>query len=121
MMLQLFRYPKTAAFHAVEHAVDLAAMPYSEIDRPAGSIVAEHRGGGAAINLDPAVGMWVGQVGAGETVGLGHRESVLEHHDIADAEAVAGVGATDGDPDIARSVALLHGYPWAFLHRSSTE
>jgi hypothetical protein len=61
--------------------------------------------------------MGVSEIGAGETVGLGHRESVLQHHDIADAEAVAGVGAADGDPDIARSVALFHRHPGAFLKK----
>src|SRR5207302_4341259 len=60
---------EAAAFNAVEHAFDFPAMPYAEIDRTAGRIVAEHCRGGPAIDLDPAVGMWVGQVGAGEPVG----------------------------------------------------
>ena len=92
-------------------------MAHPEIDRPAGRIVAEHRRGGATIDLDPAVGVRVGKIGAGETIRLGHRKSVLQHHDIANAEAVAGVGAANGDSDIARPVALLHGDTWAFLEQ----
>jgi len=57
----------------------------------------------------------VGEIGTGEAIGLGHGKSVLEHHDVADAEGVARVGAADGNPNIAWAVPLLEGDAGAFL------
>src|SRR5262245_28740394 len=108
---------ETAALGAVSRAVDLTPAPKAEIDRAAGGIVAEHRRSGAAVDVDAAVGMWVGEIGAGEAVWLCHRKSVLEHHDIADSESIACVGAADGDANVARTVPLLEGDTGTFLQQ----
>ena len=108
---------EAAALDPVARAVDLAAAPEAEVDRAAGGIVAEHRRGRAAIDVDAAIGMRVDEVGAGEAVRLRHRKAVLQHHDVADAEAVARVGAADGDAEVARAVALLERDAGAFLQQ----
>jgi hypothetical protein len=108
---------ETAALNPVSRAIDLITTPEAEIDRAAGRIVAEHRRGGAAIDVDPTIGVRVGEIGAGETVRLGHRKSVLEHDDIADPERVARVRATDRNADVARAVSLLEGDAWALLQQ----
>src|SRR5262249_58106468 len=108
---------ETAALDAVSRAVDLITAPKAEIDRAAGGIVAEHRRRRAAIDVDAAIGMRIEEIGAGEAVRLRHRESILQHHDVADAEAVACVGPADGNPDVARAVALVEGDAGAFLQQ----
>jgi len=92
---------------------DRASRAGVEVDGAAGRIIAEHRRGGPAEDVDRAVGVRVRQIGARQTVRLGHRKSVFEHLDIADAEAVSGVRAAYRYPDIARSVALLDRDPRA--------
>jgi hypothetical protein len=90
----------------VSRSIDLTTAPEAEVDRATGRIIAEHRGGRAAIDVDAAIGVRVSEVGAGEAIRLRHRKSILQHHDVANAEGVARVGAADGNPNIAWAVPL---------------
>src|SRR5207248_164043 len=74
---------------------DRASRAGVEVDGAAGRIIAEHRREGPAEDVDRAVGVRVRQIGARQTVRLGHRKSVFEHLEVADAEAVT---TTAGKP-----------------------
>ena len=98
---------EAAAVDAIFDAVDRAARPGTEIERAAGGIIAVERRRRPADDVDRAIGARIDQVAARQSVRLGDREAVVEDHEVADAEAVAGVGAANRNADIARSVALL--------------
>jgi hypothetical protein len=108
---------EAAALESVSRAVDLIAAPQTEIDRAAGRVIAEHRRRRPAVDVDGSIGVRVDEVGAGEAVRLRHRKPVLEHHDIAHAESVAGIRAADRNADVARAVSLLEGHAGAFLQQ----
>ena len=84
-----------AELHAIFDAVDLLAGAGAEIDGAAIGEIAEQGRGRAAIDVDAGVGVRVGEVGARQAVGLGDRETVLQHDDVAHAEAVARGGTAD--------------------------
>src|SRR5262245_27207082 len=69
---------ETAALNPISRAIDLITTPEAKIDCAAGRIIAEHRRGGAAIDVDGTIGVRIGEIGAGETVWLRHRKSILE-------------------------------------------
>ena len=85
----------------------VAARPGAEIQRAAGRIIAVQRRRRPADDVDRAIGVRIDQVAARQPVRLGDRKAVVEDHHVADAKAVAGVGAADRDAEIARAVALL--------------
>ncbi len=100
---------EAASVDAIFEAVDLPARAGAEIQRAAGGVVAVERRRRTADHIDGTIGMRVDQVAAREAVRLRHREAVVKDHQVADAEAVAGVGAADRDAEITRSIALLDG------------
>jgi hypothetical protein len=108
---------EAAALATVPCAIDVAAAPEAEIDRAAGRVIAEHRRGRAAIDVGAAIGMRIHQIRSRKAVRLGDGEAVLQHHDVADAEAVPRIRAADGNADVARAVALLEGDARALLQQ----
>ena len=53
--------------------------------------------------------MRIDKVAARKSIRLRDREAVLKDYQVANTEAVTGVGAANGNAEIARSVALLDG------------
>ena len=104
---------EAAAVDAVFDAVDRAARPGAEIERAAGRVIAVERRRRPPDDVDGAIGARIDQVAARQAVRLRHRKAVVEDHEVADAEAVAGVGAANRDAEIARAVALLDRYAGA--------
>ena len=47
---------------------------------------------GEILDVDGRIGSGIDQIAARQTVGLRNRETVIEDHQVADAEGVAGVG-----------------------------
>ncbi len=86
--------------------VDITAAAGAEIDRAPERVVAVARRRRPANHVDSAIGVRIGEVEARQAVGLGYREVVLEHLDVARTEAVARVGPANRQPDVARAVAL---------------
>ena len=98
-----------AAIDSGLDALQVASTPRAEVDRPFDGIIAIARRGRAAHDVDRAISMRVGQIEPGKAVGLGDGKIILEHLDIARAEAVARVRAADRDSHIAWAIAANDG------------
>ncbi len=100
---------EAAVIGACFEAVDILAGTGVEVDRAAGGVVAVQRRIWTLDHVDVAVSVWVGQVGAGLSVGLGDRETVFKDLKVANKRVLPRVGAANRDGHVARTATLEKG------------